>query len=150
MAELLDTVLAFFEEEEWTIWPLEDETAFVSAFAGDNGQIDCLAWVREDLSQFVFYSGCPVITPPHKRLDMAEFVIRANHGLIVGNFEMDYDEGEVRFKTSIDVRDGELTLALVRNLVYINVMMMDRYLPGIMALMYGDATAEEALAKVER
>lgn len=150
MGQLLDTVLGFFERDEWPIWPLEDQTAFTTRYAGDNGKLNCLARVREDHVQFMFYSACPVNTPEDKRPSMAEFVTRANYGLIMGNFEMDYRDGEVRFKTSIDVDGGELTDALIRNMVYSNVMTMDRYLPGIMALMYGGATAEEAIAQVEK
>lgn len=149
MAELLDTVLGFFERDEWPIWPLEDQTAFTTRYAGDNGKLNCLARVREEHHQFIFYSTCPVNTPEDKRAEMAEFVTRANYGLILGNFELDYRDGEVRFKTSIDVEGSDLADPLIRNMVYSNVMTMDRYLPGIMLLMYGGATVEEAIAKVE-
>ncbi len=40
-------------------------------------------------------------------------------------------------------------LALVRQLVYANVMIMDQYLPGIMAVIYGNVSPIEAVAQVE-
>ncbi len=36
---------------------------------------------------------------------MNEFITRANYGLPSGNFEMNYDTGEVRFRTSVFVTD---------------------------------------------
>jgi hypothetical protein len=149
VATLLETALSFFERDGWPIWPLEDQTAFSTRYAGENGRFNCLARVREEQSQFLFYSTCPVNVPEDKRAAMAEFITRANYGLILGNFEMDYRDGEVRFKTSIDVEGGELTDGMLRNLTYANVLTMDRYLPGMMTLLYGDATPEEAIAKVE-
>ena len=80
---------------------------------------------------------------------MAEFITRANYGMIVGSFEMDYGDGEVRYKTSIDVEGDRLSLGLVRQLVYINVLMMDRYLPGIMKVAYGDVDPAAAIDSIE-
>ncbi len=38
---------------------------------------------------------------------------------------------------------------MFRNLVYPNVRMMDRYLPGIMRVIYGGATPEQTIAEIE-
>ena len=67
----------------------------------------------------------------------------------MGNFEMDYSDGEIRFKTSIDVSGDRITFALLRQLIYTNVLTMDQYLPSIMAVIYGNATPEEAIAQIE-
>ena len=80
---------------------------------------------------------------------MAEFITRANYGMIVGNFELDFSDGEVRYKTSVDVEGSEVTHALVKGLVYANVLTMDRYLKGIMAVAFGGVDAESAVASVE-
>ena len=86
---------------------------------------------------------------PEKRTAVAEFITRANYGMRVGNFEMDFNDGEVRFKISVDVDNHELTQALVSNHVYANVWTMDRYLPGLFAVVYSDISPLEALEKVE-
>jgi hypothetical protein len=111
----------------------------------------CYAQVVEDeeTAQFIFYSVCPVNVPENKRLSVAEFITRANYGLLIGNFELDLVDGEVRFKTSIDVKDDRLSSALFQPLVYTNVVMMDRYLPGIMAVIYGGVSPENAIAQIE-
>lgn len=52
--------------------------------------------------------------PEDRRLALAEFLTRANYGLFIGNFEMDWQDGEVRYKTSIDVAGDRLSTALVQ------------------------------------
>jgi hypothetical protein len=69
--------------------------------------------------------------------------------LTVGNFEMNLDSGEVRFKTSVETPEGELTVPIVRALAYANVRAMDRFFPGVLAVVHGGLSPEAALARVE-
>ncbi len=151
MESIFDAIVKFFKEEEWEVFPVEGETVLQMGFAGDNGNWMCYAQVVEDeeTAQFIFYSVCPVNVPENKRLSVAEFITRANYGLLIGNFELDLVDGEIRFKTSIDVKNDRLSSALFQPLVYTNVVMMDRYLPGIMAVIYGGVSPENAIAHIE-
>ena len=72
-----------------------------------------------------------------------------NYGVVIGNFEMNFYDGEIRYKTSIDVEGDRLTPALVKHLIYTNVATMDKYLPGIMSMIYGNLSAEEAISRIE-
>jgi hypothetical protein len=44
----------------------------------------------------------------------------ANYDMIIGNFELDLRDGEVRYKTSIDFEGDRLSFAYINNLVYTN------------------------------
>ena len=149
MGEILDTVVIFFRQDDWPFIQLEGRPILQTATQGENGQWTCFAQAREEQAQFVFYSVCPVNAPEVKRLAVAEFLTWANYGMIIGNFEMDFNDGEVRYKTSIDVEGDRLSPALVKQLAYANVLTMDRYLPGIMAVIYGDVPPAEAVAQIE-
>lgn len=149
MAGIFDTVVQFFEQDAWSFSQPVDEPILQTGFQGDNANWTCYAEVREEYEQFAFFSVCPVNAPEGKRMAMAEFLVRANYGLVIGNFEMDFDDGEIRYKTSLDVRGDELSVSLVKNAVYMNVLMMDRYLPGIMAVLYGGVSPAEAIAQLE-
>lgn len=149
MGELFDTVRNFFTNEEWYFMQLDDRPILQMSFQGKNGKWSCYAQVNEEQHLFFFYSICPVNVPPDKRPPMAEFLTRANYGLRIGNFEMDYNDGEVRYKTSLDVENDRLTSALISNQVYANLWTMDRYLPGIFSVIFGNVTPEEAVRKVE-
>ncbi len=44
----------------------------------------------------------------------------ANSDMIIGNFELDFHHGEIRYKRSIDVEGDRLSFACINNLVYAN------------------------------
>ncbi len=67
----------------------------------------------------------------------------------IGNFELDFDSGEIRFKTSLDVTGDRITPALIKQLVYINVLTIDQYLPSIQAVLDG-ATPVDAIRAIEQ
>jgi hypothetical protein len=147
--QFFEKIVNFFKEDDWPIVQIEGEPLLQMVFQGENGKWTCYAKAREDQEQFVFYSICPVNAPENKRLTVAEFLTRANSGMIIGNFEMDFEDGEIRYKTSIDVEGDSLSSALIKQLVYANVMMMDAYLPGIMSVIYGDVSPKDAIAQIE-
>ena len=149
MGVILDTIARFFEKDDWPHSQIEGKTILRTGFSGSNGKWTCFAQALEDLYQFVFYSVCANNAPEDKRPAMAEFITRANYGMRIGNFEMDFSDGEIRYKTSIDVEDDELTPALIKQLLYANVMTMNRYLPGIMSVLYGNVSPADAIAEIE-
>jgi hypothetical protein len=105
-------------------------------------------WVRERAEQVVVHSVYPSGVPAERRDAMAIFLTRANYGLPMGNFEMDFADGEVRFKTSVDVGQEPLSLALARPLFMANITTFSLYLPGITAVIEGeDPTA--AIAAID-
>src|SRR5438874_9539363 len=101
MGVMLDDVVTFFKEEGWPFVQTGDQLAINVIFQGKSGTCNCVARVDEERFIFLFYSYCPVRAPEDKRPVLADFLTRANYGLYVGNFEMDYNDGEVRYKTSI-------------------------------------------------
>lgn len=133
--EIFNTLVEFFEEDDWSFEWLDGTSILKLDTEGYNGEWICLAQARDDESQFVFYSVFPDRVPYHQRQRMAEFITRANFGLILGCFEMDFDDGELRLRTSIDVTDDELTVPLIRQIVYANLVIMDRYYQGIERVM---------------
>ncbi|MEH2064495.1 MAG: YbjN domain-containing protein [Nostoc sp.] len=148
-ANIFETIVKFFKEEDWQFQQISGEQTLRLAYQGKNGKWNCYAKAREQKQQMVFYSICPIVAPEIKRGDVAEFMTRANYGLIIGNFELDFADGEIRFKTSIDVEGDNLTSALIKGLVYANITMMDEYLPGIIAVIESKVSPAEAIAQIE-
>ncbi|MEE2787874.1 MAG: YbjN domain-containing protein [Myxococcota bacterium] len=149
MDTLYETVVNFFQEDGWPVHLLDEDAGLQTAFRGETGQWVCQALVSERLEQMRFYSLAPIRVPDTKMTAAAEFLTRANFGLTIGNFELDFDDGEVRYKTSLDVEGDRLTHALCRQIVVANVVMMDRYLPGLMAVISGAQSPAQAIANIE-
>jgi hypothetical protein len=145
---LLGILERFFEQDGWVVTRQPEHDILWVGFEGNNGQWKCCAQAREEEQQMVFYSICPRRVDAQQRANMAELLTRANYGIVIGNFELDYSDGEVRFKTSIDVEDARLTPPLIHHIVYANLLMTDRYLPGITAIIEGQ-TPQSALELVE-
>ena len=146
---LFDAMLDFFKSDDWPTIQLEDRPVLSMNFDGKNARWTCFAQAREEQQQFIFYSVCPVNAPEDKRPIVAEFITRANYGLIIGNFELDFEDGEIRYKTSLDAEGLTLSPALFKNLVYANLSMMDQYLPGIMSILYSEVSPREMIDQIE-
>ncbi len=150
MNQIFNTLIEFFEEDDWDFTWVPGMSVLNVDFSGSNGRWVCYAQAREVQQQVVFYSVCPSKVPEDRRQAIAEFITRANYGLIIGNFEMDYTDGEVRYKTSIDVEGAVLSTRMIRQMVYANVLVMDRYLPGILDVIIGSRQPVEAIHAIER
>jgi hypothetical protein len=147
--QAFDTLRRFLEEDGWYPQQIEDRYSYRMGFSGENGRTACYARIYVDLEQFLFYVVAPINVPEATRPAVAEFLTRANYGLRIGNFEMDYGDGEVRYKSSLDFEDVALTFPMIKHGVYPAVQTMDRYLPGLMAVVYGGAEPAAAIAEIE-
>ena len=79
------------------------ERAIHAGFQGRNFSYQLVARAREGRRQALFTSMVPVNIQPELRPVVAEFLCRANFGLVLGNFEFEYATGGVGYKTSVDV-----------------------------------------------
>jgi hypothetical protein len=149
MGRLFDTLVSYLQEDEWKFTRLEGEDTIVLTFNCANATYLCYAQARESQQQIVFYTIYPLRAPEEKRSLAAEFAARVNYGLVLGNLELDMNDGEVRYKTSADVGAAEFTLPLLRSLMQINLSTADRYYPAFTALLYANATPADAVASVE-
>ena len=139
----------FLEEDGWHPHQLEGRTIYRMGFAGDSAYTTCFAQIIEEQDILIFYVVAPVKVPEGKRPDLAEFITRANYGLHIGNLEMDYADGEVRYKSSLDFEGTALEPRLIRNAIYPAVRTMDRYLPGALSIIYGSKSPAQAVEDVE-
>lgn len=146
---MFDVVMKYFGDSPHVTTQFTGRPILRFTHEGNNGRWICIAHCRESEDRFIFYSIGLAASPPERRLALAEFLTRANFGLLMGNFEMDMDDGEVRFKTSIDVEGDRLTTALINQLVRVNIEMMDKYLPGILAVAHQEIDPLTAIIAVE-
>ena len=137
MGRLHDGVIAYLHSQETE--PRYDGDDLVS-FSVDAGPTPWRVhvWVREKAEQVLVHSVYPDGVPADRRSEMAMFLTRVNYGLKMGNFEMDLDDGELRFKTSIDVGAEPLSPALARPLFMSNLTTFSLYLDGITAVIQGE------------
>jgi hypothetical protein len=150
MKYLYESVVNFFIQDDWNYTEIEAGESVSLEIKMENSNYTCYAIVDDEDNIFKFYSTSPLKTPKKKLLQIAELLTRANYGLTLGNFEMDFEDGEVRYKTSILVGDRELDYPVIKGMVYLNLFTIDKYLPAIMKVIYTNISPEEAITQIEQ
>ena len=132
-------------------WPTEPQPDGTHRMPVEGASGRWVTYLRPDdeAEQLTVFGIFPGEVPPHQRTSMALLLTRVNRGLIVGCFELDLDDGELRFRCGLDVEGGELTEPLVAQLVGLNGRTLDAYFPAIDALLRHDLAPEEALRLAE-
>ena len=149
MASVFETLLSYFEKDQWTYQRLGDLEALEMGVAGENGNYRVVALVDAGRSIVRFLTFVDGKVPETRRRDVMEFITRANYGLLLGNFELDLGDGEVRFKSSLDVEEDTLTYSQYQNLLYVSLATLDRYFPGLERVIQGTADPAAAVSDVE-
>lgn len=149
MSKIAKAVQGFLKSMDWK-WEELEPTRYRVIVPGGTAQWVWTALWKEDDSYFAGYSLSPVDVPADRRSAAAEYLMRANYTLRVGNFEMEYADGQVAFKTSMIMEGLRPTAGLIRRLAFANFRTMGQYLPGLLEVAYGNAQPQAAIEKVER
>ena len=91
----------------------------------------------------------PVMVKDKFRPLAMEFLTRANYGLVLGNFEMDCKDGEVRYHVSHLMKDGKLEHEVIQSLFGTAMGTADRYFPALMRVLFAGETPAEAIDLAE-
>jgi len=128
--------------------PLEDGTGYFVTL-DDELYEGAMAFVLTDESRFVFYVDFKAKVPSSRRMAMAELLTRINFGILIGNFEMDFDDGTVRYKSSVDFEGEELTYLLIKNAIKAARDGVEDYGKAVELVSSGKRTPLEAINEIE-
>lgn len=106
--------------------------------------LEIYAQAKQGDTVFVYYSLCPVRAPAERRATVGAFLCQVNFALLVGAWEMDMDDGEIRFRTSVDLQGDALTEATIARAVIHNHDVMLTWLPALLDVVSGAQTPQAA------
>ena len=92
----------------------------------------------------------PLAADEQCRPAVAEYLHRINQDIIEGDFELDYFDGEIRVKTYVDCGDDcdhLPTEPVLRRSIDNAAGLIDKYTDGLLSVMFGFMTPEEAYQK---
>ena len=117
---------------------------------GETRFLGCLIEVGDN--HFRTYIVSPIGADPKdgaKMAAMAEFICRANYGLYNGGFEMDFNDGEIRYKSYADCSGG-LTPPeeVIGNSITVGINMCNVFLPGMKDVLFNGVSPKEAVDKI--
>jgi hypothetical protein len=148
-----DTIISALKGEKFHYDITVDEqklTIFKLGIRLENTNADTFIHLRTEWNQVLIYTFCPIKVPANQRLSISEFITLVNSNILLGNFEMDFEYGEIRYKSAF-AYDDTLPYSekiFLRNL-YVTFNTLDKYFPGIMAVIYGNATPTQAIQQIE-
>lgn len=125
----------------------EDRGLFKMAFDAKHGDIRVLIIVEESLVQVFSHPANKV--PEGHRQGIAEAITRANYGLKLGKFEMDFDDGELRYQTALPISNELPDDDVLDHMLFVGNAMIDRYLPAFLSIIYGNEDIKLAIMAAE-
>ena len=137
-----------FTREGWNI-NKRDDLSYSFGFRGQNDRYSFYAMIGEKNNILCIYAVMPHEVPDDKLQVAAEFCHRANYGLIIGCFELDFRDGEVRYKVSMNFTGYDPDPDHVNGMIDYGLLMADRYAPGLAAIVTSNQSAEDAIKEIE-
>lgn len=150
MGKILDVAESHLRQAEWIFERMQGRDAIRCSVRAKNASFRLYLDAIESHEQFLVYAVSPNPIPEARRPAAAEYVTRANYGMRIGNFEMDLNDGEIRYKVSADVEGSSLTPRMVENMIATAVTTLDRYFPGLMGICFADQNPLEAIERIEK
>ena len=148
MGKLFDVAVEWLKEDDWSYSEFTRDNGDKytrSGYSGDNSKFELVLDAREETQIFFVYVYFPLKVPEKNRLAVSELMTRINYNLKIGNFEFDMKDGEIRYKTSVDIEGSELVTKMIHSMVSASLSTSDTYFPAVMHICYGNKTAVEAL-----
>lgn len=126
---------------------VENETVIMFSYMS-KGNYQCIIDVDDESKIVIIYTILGSLIELEKRNRIAQLLTRINFGIRIGNFEMDYDDGQIRYKTSIDY-DGikDFDDSLLENLIMYNLVKTDEYYQAIEEGLHTRKTIEKILER---
>ena len=149
MNDLYQQLLQHFDARDVRYLSHVDTLSLCADFRLDVGNCRVIAAIDADNGLFQVFGYSPVRVPEGARRMIAETISRANYGLRVGKFEMDFADGELRFQASQILAEERLEDEVIGRLMGTTMTMLEIYLPAVMSVIYGNETPEDAVRCAE-
>lgn len=147
--QIKNAIEDFFSKDEWKYQPINERGVIRTGIGLKCKLRQADIFVNINDTAFSVTTILPIGADEDSRAAVAEFMTRANYGIIHGCFEMDYSDGEIRFRTSLYCGDAIPTYDQVEHMFYINILTVDRYGDALTKVMYGLASPQDAVEEVE-
>lgn len=150
--EVAAQIAEYLESEKWHFDFDEDNGIFSFGMHIDSRLKTIRYYIKVNMNDYSVYGIAPVSANPEDRdemLSMAEFICRANYGLRVGAFEMDMEDGELRYHTSVYFKGITLASPVIERSIYMVARMFEHYGQGILSVLFGGKDAKAAYDECE-
>lgn len=153
MSKYIDLCVEYLEADDWQFQREHSEASgrdyLRAGWRGKNTKLDLVLDSREEADIVMCFAYIPVQVPEERYAAIAELFCHLNWRCTVGHFDMDFTDGEIRFRQSMDVEGGELTPTMFNNMIHTVLRTADDHFAAVMRVAFGGQSAAEALKEPE-
>ena len=143
-----EVLKSYLTKHSWQYERVEGHTALSSSGSDDICPIIYYFQIVKN-EQFLFYIK-PVLTLiPEMLPSVVEFIARANFGMRIGNFELDYQSSQICFRSSINFNGTPLTDPLIGGAISPALEAYAEFFPGLANVIAGVETPKQAINRIE-
>jgi len=141
-----ETLVAHFETNDFRFLADPEAKSVQLFITGDAVVYNCRVQLTHDDDLIQVRIHYPVVARDAKiRPLVAEALARANHGMSIGNFDIDMDTGDINFHLGQVIRGPGLDDEIIGGVFSAALATADRYFPAIMRIMFGGHTPTDAV-----
>lgn len=152
-AEIVQAIQNTIEDMDLDLVAFDEERGIFGFAVNVPGPISTIRHIIDiRKNDYTVIAFCPVRPDGNRSKvlpSVAEFVGRANYGLPSGHFDMDFTDGKVSFKCFVDCVDQIPSHRVICNSICIPAVMIMRYGPGLINVMYKSMDPETAVNECE-
>ena len=145
-SEAFQTLVSHFEANEFRFHADSDTKSVQLFITGDAVIYNCRVQLTHQDELIQVRIHYPVLArDPKIRPFVAEALARANHGMSIGNFDIDMDTGDINFHLGQVIRGQGLDDEIIGGVFSAGLATADRYFPAIMRVMFAGHTPTDAV-----
>lgn len=133
----------------WKPEAVPEQHAFKEERETQYGPITYYFQIEPELEQFLFYISPEIRLLKEQLLPVAEYIVRANFGMRIGNFELDMKAGKISFRSGLNFKGQGLSAALIDGAVQPALKAFEEFYPSLEKVFAGIKTPVEAINEAE-
>ena len=151
--QIKNCIQNYLDQNKWYYTFDEEDTYFKAGIKIDGKLSRCDLIIDIGKSFYLVYAKIALSADPTNINAVSEYLHRANFGLKLGSFELDHSDGEIRYKMYVDCGDDCDCMpseSVIRRSLEMPASMLEIYGDGLMRVLLGVATPEEAIEEAEQ
>lgn len=149
MDKIIELIKKFFDNQDWNYTYDEEKKVFISGINMGNilGNVRLSIIVIDN--HYSVYTIFNNMADKNSIANVAEYLHRANYGLRNGNFELDFNDGEVRYKVHVNCDGIDVSEQIIFESIFVGVSMIEKYGIYLLKLMLGIGNPQEYIDDIE-
>lgn len=150
MQNTIRLIKDFFENCKWKYEFDEDKNVFITNINMDGiiGLLRIYIFVKD--TDYCVYAVLNNNAEKTAYARVAEYLHRANYGARDGNFEFDYRDGEIRYKTYVNFEGITLSSEIVEDSIFVTIFMFEKYGKNLFRAMLENEDIESLVQDAEK